>query len=651
MPAHPLRPAAAPRLALVGMGPRGTGLLERIAANAPGLLRGSPLDLHLVDPYPPGGGRVWRREQSPLLWMNSHAEDVTLYTDESVACAGPVRPGPSLAEWAALVRDGGPGAETIRLDPDTAAAVRALHPRDFAGRRLQNAYLSWVYERAVAALPPGVTVHRHHRRAVRLDRAPDGRQRLWLDGADAPLLADAVVLCLGHLDAAPDPAQQDLARFAAAHDLTYLPPQFTADSDLRALRPGEPVLVRGIGLAFTDLMVLLSEGRGGRFTPDGPGRLAYHPSGREPVLYAGSRRGVPYRAKIGYPWDGEPLTPPRFLGPAQAEQLRRLPRDPDLHHDLLPLVAKDLGYAHYHRLFTAHPERTRTAWTDFAETYAASPPGSAELDALVAASVPDPADRLDLAALDRPLRLRTFPGTAALQEAVRTHIEADIARRDDPRHSADFAVFLALLSVYAQLGNAGGPAWHGFFSYLASGPPAPRLRQLVALSRAGIVRFLGADAVFTTDREAGTFRAHAASVPGHVVRARALVEARLPEPTVERSRDPLLRGLAAKATGRGLLAVDPADGRVRAGLYALGPFTDAGGTGAAFARPRTNAVAFRQNDATARAVLRLVGGGVVPRPRPFPVSEESAASSHPRPGAAPRTPDRASPGVLKRRTG
>ena len=34
------------------------------------------------------------------------------------------------------------------------------------------------------------------------------------------------------------------------------------------MRPGEPVIVRGTGLAFVDLAVLLFEGRGGRYEPD-----------------------------------------------------------------------------------------------------------------------------------------------------------------------------------------------------------------------------------------------------------------------------------------------------------------------------------------------------------------------------------------------
>jgi hypothetical protein len=83
-------------LVVVGAGPRATGLLERIAANAPELWSGErELRIHLVDPHPPGPGRIWRHEQSPLLRMNSMAEDVSMFTDESATIDGPVRQGRS----------------------------------------------------------------------------------------------------------------------------------------------------------------------------------------------------------------------------------------------------------------------------------------------------------------------------------------------------------------------------------------------------------------------------------------------------------------------------------------------------------------------------------------------------------------------------
>ncbi|MEU9383579.1 FAD/NAD(P)-binding protein [Streptomyces sp. NPDC048279] len=571
-----------PRLVIVGAGPRGAGLLERIAANAPELYAGTGLDIHLVDPHPPGAGRIWRAAQSPLLWMNSHAEDVTMFTDESVRMSGPVREGPTLHEWAGL--DG----------------------RTFADRQIQGRYLRHVYDRAVADLPEGVTVHHHPCRALRVSGPREGRQQVWLEGRRSPLPADLVVLALGHLDADLDPEQTALAAYADAHGLVHLPPDFTADSDLSALRPGEPVLVRGFGLAFVDLMVLLTEGRGGRYDKD-----TYLPSGREPVLYVGSRRGVPYHSKIGYDWTGERPPLPRFLGPGEVDELRARPGGFDFRRDVWPLVEKELGFAHYHRLFTVHPERTAIAWRDFEEKYAAAE-GDAETRALVSAAVPDPADRLDLAALDRPLDGVRYGSHEEFQEGLRAHVEEDLSRRHDPRYSPDLAVFLALLSVYGQLVRLGdiGSWWHGFFSCLASGPPGPRLRQLLALSRAGVVRFVGAG--MTVTARDGVFRASADTVPGFAVEARALVEARLPEPTVERARDALLRELqtdGAAETPEGLLRVDPVDGRILNGgglphprRFALGPFTD-GRTPGAFTRPRTGGPAFRQNDATARAAL------------------------------------------------
>ncbi len=77
-------------LVVVGAGPGGTSLLERLVANAPELAGSDPIDVHVIDPHPPGAGRVWRQAQSPLLWMNSMAEDVTMFTDASVVCEGPI---------------------------------------------------------------------------------------------------------------------------------------------------------------------------------------------------------------------------------------------------------------------------------------------------------------------------------------------------------------------------------------------------------------------------------------------------------------------------------------------------------------------------------------------------------------------------------
>ncbi|MET9683202.1 FAD/NAD(P)-binding protein [Streptomyces coeruleorubidus] len=630
-------------LVVVGAGPRATGLLERIAANAPELWDGTrELRIHLVDPHPPGPGRVWRHEQSALLRMNSMAEDVTMFTDESSTIEGPVRPGPSLAEWAAQFSGRGPRHTPYAepADPEVLAELRTLTGADFPTRRAQSAYLDWVFRRTLTELPPSVTVEWHRTTATAVTGPPDGPQYVHLADRAAPLTADLVVLAQGHLGSTPTAEHREHTAFALRHGRFHLPPEFSADADLSGLRPGEHVLLRGFGLAFIDLMALLTEGRGGTYRTEADGTLTYLPSGREPVLHVGSRRGVPYHSKTRYRLQGPRPPLPRHFGPEAVDALLSEGRPLDLRRDVWPLMAKEIGFGHYHELFHAHSERTALPWVDFIAAYDRLGWYDDDMAALVATAVPDPADRLDFETLDHPLDGLAFPTADAFQDHLREHIAEDVARREDPEFSADLGAFLALLSVYGQLPRlvAAGRLtarsvaerldgwWHGFFSFLASGPPGFRLRQLLALSRAGIVHFLGADVRIGTDESTGTFTATSSTVPGHITHATALIEAYLPGPSLDRTEDPLLRDLHRTGalteevitdpthTHRsGLLSVSPTDGHLvdpslgtpHPRRIALGAPTNSRAV-AAFARPRTNAPAFRQNDAVARALLRAL---------------------------------------------
>ncbi|WHT17679.1 FAD/NAD(P)-binding protein [Crossiella sp. CA-258035] len=634
-------------IVIVGAGPNGTGLLERISANlgAAEELYAGPLDIHLVDPFPPGPGRVWRHAQSPLLRMNSMAEDVTMFTDESVRCQGPVRPGPSLAEWAADVGTG----KIADVEPDP--ELLSLRGNDFPSRQAQGKYLDWFFRHTIRGLPDSVTVHVHASTATAITGSCDQLQQVWLADRAAPLPADAVVLALGHLDAQPDAEQRRLAAFAAEHGLSYLPPEYSADADLSEIAAGETVVMRGFGQAFIDLMVLLTEGRGGRFetTPDG---LRYLPSRREPVLYVGSRRGVPHHAKTTYRLQGAAPDLPRFFDADAVDRLLAQPGRLEFRRDVWPAIAKEIGWGYYRELFTGHPDKVTMDWDEFAGSFAELEFLGQRMRDLVARAVPASADRLDLARLDRPLHGMSFDRFADLGGYLRDYIEQDLARRSDPAFSADLGAFLALLSVYGQLPRllASGRLsarsqveefdgwWAGFFGFYASGPPGDRLAQLLALAEAGIVRFLGPDMWVRADAGRGRFVAGSAVVAEELV-ATGLIEARLPRANARGSADELLRRLVLAGDGAeevlaegafghntGLLLVrgDDArvldrDGRAHPRRFALGAHTS-GRSVAAFARPRTNAPSFRRNDKVARELLRFLASvpepaGLVPIPR------------------------------------
>jgi hypothetical protein len=631
-----------PAIAIVGAGPRGVGILERIAASAPELLpaarSGGRLDVHLVDPYPAGAGRIWRHEQSPLLAMNSMAADVTMFTDASVVCEGPIRPGPSFWEWAQELRaSGDPAAPPpAGVGPELAAELMAVTASTFPSRRLQSAYLAWVLRDVIAGLPHGIHVHVHATSATGLSE-DGGTQVLHLDGA-APLLVDVVVLASGHLDASPTPEELALAERAEGLGLRYLPPEQTTDSDLSVIAPGETVLVRGLGLAFIDLVVLLFEGRGGRFEPDGDG-LRYVPSGAEPRLVAGSPRGTTYHSKPHYGLRAGRPPLPRFFGPAQVDPLIASGAPVELRAQAWPLMAKEIAWGWYHELFLGHPDRVRMPWAEFAPRYAELEWESPAMEALLAEAVPDAVDRIDFTALDRPLDGLHAPGLAELQPLVRERIAEDLRQHVDPAHTAHLGAFVAMLSVYGETTRLVGADvlsarsrafdlgwWQGFFNSVASGPPGFRVRELLALSRAGFVDFIGAG--MWVDIADGVFRAGSVTLEdAPPVTARVLVEARLPDPSAARTADPLLAALVRDGSVReevltdpdgtvlrntGLIRVRPADGalldaagEVHPRRFAVGPHTTVKVAGA-FTRPGMNAQSLRYNDAVARAVLRAL---------------------------------------------
>ncbi|MBY6412519.1 FAD/NAD(P)-binding protein [Rhodococcus sp. BP-252] len=607
------------RIAIVGAGPRGTGMLERLLAHLADTDAADTTSIHIVDPFPAGAGRIWRGSQPPLLWMNSVAADVTMFTDETTTVDGPIKPGPTLAEWV-LSNIG-----TLKSDPEVASELEMFTAQSFASRTLQSRYLEWVFAQAVTDAPATVDVHRST--VVDIADSPDGSQTLTLDDGST-LDVDVVVLAQGHPDALPSSAETYLQKFADSHDLTYVGPGYTADLDPDVVPSDEPILVAGLGLAFIDWMVLLAESRGGVFSRGIDGDLIYEPSGREPIVYAGSRRGVPYHSKIGYDIAAaRPPLPKYFTADA-------FPGDGwlDFRRDVWPLAAKELAGAHFHELFASHPERITGEWADFDARFAALEWGSDEARRLVEAFVPKDDDRIDLDLIDRPLTGESYDDVDDATARIIGYIDDDLARRADHHYSSDAAVFSALLSVYMTTGEllrrgripAASVAmdiegWlHSFFSFVASGPPPQRLEQLRALASCGVVRFLGPDTTFSADTTDGVFVAQSAAHP-EIIMARTLVDARLPVASIRSSGDALLRTLhsrgemveiranersAAKISVDGRSRIIKADGSVHEQRYAVGPWVAGHNWSSAFPRPQTNAGFFRHNDALALELLR-----------------------------------------------
>ncbi|WOF23196.1 FAD/NAD(P)-binding protein [Microbacterium betulae] len=619
-----------PRVVFAGAGPRAAMLLERLLAR---LGERERLDVVLVDPHPAGGGRIWRHAQSPLLKLNSMARDVTVFTDDSCRIDGPVEPGPSLIRWAELWRDG--ALPDVELDASVVDEARALRGDGFPTRRLHSHYLDWFLRRTIASAPEGVDVSVRRGLVTTVQDDADGTHVVALDDG-TQIAADVVVYALGHNGRRPDDASQALVDASSDAGLVYVPPSFTADADLDVLEAGADVVVRGMGLAAVDLVVLLTEGRGGRFIREEDGALRYAASGREPHLHIGSRRGVPYRSKVSSAIRGE--APVReVLTPEAIADLLARPAALDFARDAWPLIASELLHGHYRELFTGYPERVRGTWPEFRETLRSHAWDDPDLLAGIADVVPDPRDRFDVQSLDTPLAGEDFPSAEALHHRVYAHIREDLALRTSPDHSAAQGVFVAALLSFVALAEVPADRWNArsravslqtrwqtFFSYVASGPPAHRLEELLALADAGIVRFLGHDAAVRVEPGRG-FVASSPHAPGEIV-APALVDAWLPAPSAAESDNPALRELAEE-TGTELHVADETfsgslgrivtdvegrivrpDGTAHATLFGIGPFTS-GTDGGAFTRPDADSLSLRVTDRIAGALAVALGVG------------------------------------------
>ncbi|WP_031089073.1 FAD/NAD(P)-binding protein [Streptomyces sp. NRRL WC-3549] len=288
------------RLAIVGGGPTCTYVLERLAALVHAHDTSAPLEIVVYDLSGEfGPGQVHSPDQTRTSYLNRVVGQVAFAADESVVDAGPLLPAaerPTLLDWCRkkFQETGDP-----RFD---------LAAEDWPKRYVHGLALKDQFKRYVEILraSDGVTVTLRRSEVVDLEERGDRFALLTADGA-APYEADYVLMLTGHSSNRPelDPHQAAWAAFAAQHGKHLIPNAYPLERSLDPARtgPGTTVACLGMGLTGIDVLLYLTEGRGGTFERDGDGQLRYRPTGAEPdSIVAFSRSGLftfarPYNEK------------------------------------------------------------------------------------------------------------------------------------------------------------------------------------------------------------------------------------------------------------------------------------------------------------------------------------------------------------------
>jgi hypothetical protein len=521
--------------------------------------RTRPLRLAIIDALEVGSGATWLTTQPAAYLNNTTASATTLHPDDSTPMSGPAAPGPDLVDWMRQVADAGthPAGDWVVEE------AQALRAQDFTSRRLQGVYYRDQLEAAIAA--GGFEVDEHVTTVVGLESVEV--EPFSGDGLTAAVLADGtrlaaptVVLAQGMVQSRPDDEVTHLTRFAQEHALRYVPPGMPAERDFTDLPAGQTVLVRGLGANFFDVIGGLIDEWGGDFEPvadDPHGRLRYVPSGREPHLVVGSRRGMPYRSKP-IPYLPQRDFTPRWATPDWFAQLQER-TSLDFGVQVWPTIAKEIAHQYLEALSDWAPNAvTTTDWLGLLDAATTAD----DVERILADTVTDPRWSWLIADLRRPTRGRSIT-PEQWREAVDRLVEDELASMSEPaRHprAAVNRVMSVLRGSAHRLGAVGAVSGEslvrdlqGWFDadglFLASGPPAVRVRRVLALIDAGVIDLLGPETVVDTDPQAGAFRAQSL-VTGRSVEAAVLVETRMSKGKVPSTDDPLLRSLLESGAAR-----------------------------------------------------------------------------------------------------
>lgn len=490
-------------VAIVGAGPRGLSVLERICGTPQ--VHGDGLTVHMIDPEPPGSG-AHRPDQPNYLLMNTIAGQVSMFrTGDSAAAENPIS-GPSLAEWAGV-------------DDNT-----------YLSRSVLGRYLSYCYRRFRTQAPDTVRIQEHRARAEALRSQPD---RSWVvqlsDGSTVS--ADYVFLATGHGTNRPTSEDDRLERFVADHRRTNPRLRYLRNCyplrELDTIEPGSHVAVRGMGLSAIDTVASFTIGRGGQFVPRSDGELVYLPTGDEPQIHVYSRSSRvlwPRAVNQKAPSEGYRAS---FLTANEVRSLREAKGQLDFEHHVLPLLLADMRVA--------------------------------------AGDVEPMADVSDIESILHPPGLGQPRTLSQYQSAITDFLAMDERRaaegnRTNPVKAATDALRDMREELRSAVEHRGlTPASHERFcqvhapilNTVAAGPPASRSREWRALFASGILHLgAGPGARVQPDADSASFVIHSSHQSSPPTRCDVVVGASLDPFIPDHDTAPLTRSLLSAGHAR-----------------------------------------------------------------------------------------------------
>lgn len=554
------------QVAIIGAGPRGLSVAERLINLADDKKQ---LDIQIYDPYAIGG-RVWDPfiPQNQLFLMNTVIEQITLFNDESIENGGKPLSGPNMLQWLETEAEPFLTAHT-EFDAQYRHEMLTLtQPGDFSSRGMMGIYAAWYFEWLMRRVRSNHTLNFTKQTVTQVTPIGSSFQLELADGT--PILSDYVVMALGHSENKLNDEEMFFKSFAQDHQLQYVAPMHPAEADLSGFNADDQIIIRGLGLSFFDYLMALTVEKGGQFVRDDTHELVYKPSGREPHVVAGSRRGFPLHARGVNQKLASELYHPQFFTLPALDALRAAGDGHIIYADFEKLVVKELTYKY---LLNVIDSASSHLTYDQAEALKKALVTSDDLTATARKFGLDNIAAFDIDLIRNPARDVSDDAdykawfinylTADIEDARLGNKQApfagtfDILRdmRDRVRYVVERDYFSA--DEYEKFLNRFNP----LDTFVSVGPPLERVEQLRALIKAGIFEVTAAGINITTIGD--EFVAH--DIRNQAFHGNVLIEARLGATNLSISNNRLIANLRDKG-----ILTQPIRTRSNGSTYKLG---------------------------------------------------------------------------------
>jgi uncharacterized NAD(P)/FAD-binding protein YdhS len=553
------------KIALIGAGPRNLMAFERLVYWALDRNLTTAVEIKIFDAFGIGG-RVWNPNQNHELKMNSLASKITLFTDDSIQMKGKPHVGPTLFEWATTL-----GKEFILTHEFERQnlllnEIENLTKYSYGSRALFGIYQQWFYAHVQKRMPANFQVELHQENVESVRK--EGAQYLLITES-AAFQVDAVSAALGESTNEPSTDELQAQKFADEHALKYVPIRYPSEVDVDDIAPSDHVIIRGLGLSFIDYLSELTERRGGSFQRDDHGNLTYTRSGDEPTIYASSRRGLPYHARgLDQKQVGETY-PRHFLSDQYVNQLvlknQKISGD-----EFLRRIRLDVEFTYYTSLVEVTYPHVDLA--TFEADLLAHPNGFKKI-----------LDKYNIGAnylVDWEQWTNPIPNnvtdTASFTDFLKSYLQQDIDIANEGNKRSPFTSAIEKLRelrsnirkvvTYKLISDADYVKYvlkqfNPMNNFLAVGPPAFRIEQILALVKSGILTLTGPGMV--VENEDDHFMTYSSVLKDQTrYEGNVLIEGRLPQPNAKTTQNPLIKSLLANKMAR-IYSLQLSDGTLR----------------------------------------------------------------------------------------